>query len=1242
MKQNLRSFITVATTALLAFSQLVAGPAAHAATVVPVQISTKDLTDPTLSASLLAQNLMGTGVTVSNASYTGANAQLGTVKIADPALVSFNDGVIMSSGYVKDVVGPNTSESTTGDMASQPGMNSGAADPDLTQLIANSATVNPMTFDSASLSFDFVPTASTVYFTYVFGSEEYLEWVNLYNDVFAFYITDAAGHTTNCALTPQSTDPLGSNQPVSIDSINSNVNPSMYRDNGFWNPPANPLNIQSDGLTVELICQAAVTAGQTNHIKLAIADTSDQILDTVVMIKSHSLSTVKPESCNNGIDDNNGDPRVDMEDPYCVNSTTPLPANVPAGTLNTTVVPTSSFSTAPPFAGNEGDMILLDGNALGLKPLSSSTVSTWNVYLKSNKSITCNVVDANYNQVSSGQPFISTSGGYIYNQAFAICPQDGEYIAYLHQWEFASDIGVNGDNGGTDLDFWVHNAAPVIGDIAPAMDQPLNASDAVNVYAQVSDPGGDAFTCKIAWGDGTYSTGILPDVNGYCSDSHTYGVNGDFLISFSATDSQGAASAQPTLVHLTGGLTKQTVSVSPALPALVNYGDSFTVLATSTSGNTLTFNSLGGCNNVDNVFTVTSATSDCTVLISAAGDTTYATGNFQGTVKTATRPITVTAAAKSKVYGDADPALTFTTSTGGVVQGDTIYGALARNAGENLGNYVITQGTVNNLNNPNYSITYVSANLTITGVAPVVTTNPSSVSLAAGAVATFTSAATGKPAPTVKWQVAPSGSTSFTDIVGATSTSYSFTTAATDNGKQYRAVFSNGVSPSANTTAATLTIAGVPTVTSLSSTSAAVGTGITITGTNLGTTSSVVFATGKTAKFIVLSATQVLTSVPTGTVTGQITVTTAGGTAKSGTFTIKTGSTLPTVTAYSLSAARPGSANTVTLTGTNLVGITSATLNGVVLSYAAISATSASVVVPATGVTSGPIKVVTDGGTSANTIVFTVAVQPVALASGANHSCALLSDSTVKCWGLNTNGQLGNGTTTQSTSPVVVPNLSGVASIAAGGSTTCALLSTGAVKCWGLNTNGQLGDNTTVQKLVPTAVSGIDGTAAKATAIAVGTSHSCALITDGTVRCWGLNTSGQLGDNTLVQKLVPTTVKATATTNLTGVTVISAGAAHTCAIVGSGATATAKCWGSNANGRLGNASTTNSSLPVAVTVTLTTGLTAIVAGGSHTLALVPSVTLAPRAGAAWGLNTNGQVGDGTTTQRTSPVALALL
>lgn len=85
----------------------------------------------------------------------------------------------MSSGNIADVVGPNQSDGITGDMG-------GPADADLNNLIANTQTINPVTFDAASLEFDFVPAASTVYFTYTFGSDEYLEWVNLFNDVFAF------------------------------------------------------------------------------------------------------------------------------------------------------------------------------------------------------------------------------------------------------------------------------------------------------------------------------------------------------------------------------------------------------------------------------------------------------------------------------------------------------------------------------------------------------------------------------------------------------------------------------------------------------------------------------------------------------------------------------------------------------------------------------------------------------------------------------------------------------------------------------------------------------------------------------------------------------------------------------------------------------------------------------------------------------------------------------------------------
>jgi alpha-tubulin suppressor-like RCC1 family protein len=128
------------------------------------------------------------------------------------------------------------------------------------------------------------------------------------------------------------------------------------------------------------------------------------------------------------------------------------------------------------------------------------------------------------------------------------------------------------------------------------------------------------------------------------------------------------------------------------------------------------------------------------------------------------------------------------------------------------------------------------------------------------------------------------------------------------------------------------------------------------------------------------------------------------------------------------------------------------------------------------------------------------------LVTGGSHSCALLTNATVKCWGLNTNGQLGDGTTTQRTTPVTVTGLSGVLRLTAGASHTCASLSGGTVKCWGLNSNGQLGDGTTAQRTTAVAVIGLSGV----TQISAGVAHTCALLSAGTVKCWGSNGNGRL------------------------------------------------------------------------------------------------------------------------------------
>src|SRR5262249_16263395 len=141
------------------------------------------------------------------------------------------------------------------------------------------------------------------------------------------------------------------------------------------------------------------------------------------------------------------------------------------------------------------------------------------------------------------------------------------------------------------------------------------------------------------------------------------------------------------------------------------------------------------------------------------------------------------------------------------------------------------------------------------------------------------------------------------------------------------------------------------------------------------------------------------------------------------------------------------------------------------------------------------------------------------------HSCARMADGTVKCWGANGLGELGDGTTTDRALPTTVPGLAGVAQLALGGQHSCARLDDGTVKCWGGNFSGELGDGTTTAKSKPTAVPGLTGVAKLALGGSAGVSaHSCALMNDGTVKCWGYNGHGQLGDGTLVAKKVPTTV----------------------------------------------------------------------------------------------------------------------
>src|SRR3989441_3000983 len=205
--------------------------------------------------------------------------------------------------------------------------------------------------------------------------------------------------------------------------------------------------------------------------------------------------------------------------------------------------------------------------------------------------------------------------------------------------------------------------------------------------------------------------------------------------------------------------------------------------------------------------------------------------------------------------------------------------------------------------------------------------------------------------------------------------------------------------------------------------------------------------------------------------------------------------------------------------------------------------------------------------------------------TGDSHTCALLGDGTVQCWGVGDSGQRGDGTFNNiSTVPVAVVGLGNAVAVAARGYHSCALLGDGTVWCWGRNVDGQLGNGTRASvdcspgscgSSTPVQVGGITGAAA----VIAGGYHTCALLSDGTVQCWGRNAEGQLGDGTTTSSSTPVRVG-----GVTGAVAVSAGILHTCALLANG---TVKCWGAVGNGfgQLGNGATTGSSTPVTVTGT---------------------------------------------------------
>lgn len=279
---QMRVFILVGIVVILTMLNI---GSAYAAGIVTTNIST--ITPTNLVNNLLTVG--GGGITVTKVNVTGADVSMGTFS-GGTGIIGFESGIILSSGDIKNVIGPNNENGITG-------INSKPGDTDLDKLIPGYKT-----FDASVLEFDFIPLTNQLQFRYVFSSDEYNEFVGSnYNDVFGFFVNGK-----NIAMIP------GTATPVSINNVNCGkpydntkcTSGTNYINNEVSSSGA-PLNTEMDGLTKVFTATANVIADKPNHIKIAIADAGDSVLDSNVFIEAGSFASpqlkLSPESSTNNV-----------------------------------------------------------------------------------------------------------------------------------------------------------------------------------------------------------------------------------------------------------------------------------------------------------------------------------------------------------------------------------------------------------------------------------------------------------------------------------------------------------------------------------------------------------------------------------------------------------------------------------------------------------------------------------------------------------------------------------------------------------------------------------------------------------------------------------------------------------------------------------------------------------------------------------------------------------------------------